>query len=87
MYSNNPNAIFATFTCPISDVNAPTTTKYIKIFSAGSQQMKYLPNDNLRFRVFMPDGETFTTLFRDYLPPLLPNPFLQLSALFEMNRM
>ena len=86
LYSNNPNAVFATFTCPISDVNAPTTTKFIKIFSAGSQSFKFNPNDNLRVRLFMPDGQPFRTVRNDYLPPVGPNPLLQISILFEISR-
>lgn len=86
IYSNNPNAVFATFTCPISDVNAPTNTKFIKIFSAGHSMVKFKPNDDLRFRLFMPDGQLFNTVMEDYLPPLPPNPLLQISVVLEITR-
>lgn len=88
IYANNPFAINNTFICHISDVNSPLITKYIKLFSDGSHQMiKFKPNDNLRFRVSLPNGDTFTTQRNDYLPPLLPNPLLQLTCLVEMIRL
>lgn len=86
-YSNNPNALFATFTCPISDVNSPASTNYIKLYGAGSRLVKFKPNDDLRVRLFMPDGNLFTTTLTDYVPPLPPNPLLQLSLLLEFTRL
>ena len=86
-YSNNPNALFATFTCPISDVNSPASTNFIKLYGAGSRLVKFKPNDDLRVRLFMPDGNLFSTDLTDYLPPLPPNPLLQLSLLLEFTRL
>lgn len=88
IYSNNPNTISATFVCSISDVNSPTITKFINISSDRSTQIiKFKPNDNLKFRVSMPDGRTFETETKDYLPPLAPNPLLQLNCLVEIVRL
>lgn len=88
IYSNNPNTISATFVCSISDVNSPTITKFINISSDRSSQIvKFKPNDNLRFRVSMPDGRTFETETKDYLPPLAPNPLLQINCLIEIIRL
>lgn len=88
LYANNPYAVNSTFICHISDVNSPLITKFIKLFSDGSHQMiKFKPNDNLRFRVSLPNGETFTTELPDRLPPLQPNPLLQLTCLVEMIRL
>lgn len=85
LFSNNPNATFATFLLPISDVNNPTTTKFIKLFSSESQHVKFRPNDALRFRVFLPDGTTLINTLRDNLPPLRPNPLLQITLVLEMS--
>jgi hypothetical protein len=87
IYSNNPNSVFATFMCPISDINSPLLTRFLKIFSAGNQIIKFRPNDDLKIRLFMPDGLTFNTNIRDYLPPVIPNPLLQISVLLEINRL
>lgn len=88
IYSNNPNTVSATFVCSISDINSPTITKFININSdRSSQVVKFKPNDNLKFRVSMPDGRTFETETKDYLPPLAPNPLLQINCLIEIIRM
>ena len=49
--------------------------------------IKFKPNDNLKIRLFMPDGEVFRTTRTDYLAPLTPNPLLQISVIFEMHRL
>ena len=88
IYSNNPNTISATFVCSISDVNSPLITKFINISSDGAAQiLKFKPNDNLRFRISMPDGRSFETEIKDYIPPLQPNPLLQINCLIEINRL
>lgn len=88
LYSNNPNTVSATFICSISDVNSPFITKFINISSDRSTQiLKFKPNDNLRFRVSMPDGRSFETEVKDYLPPLQPNPLLQINCLVEIMRL
>jgi len=87
IYTNNPSAVNATFICNISDVNSPLITKYIKIFSDGTNNVvKFKPNDNLRFRVFLPSGETLRMQTADRLPPMQPNPLLQITCLLEITR-
>jgi len=88
IYSNNPNTVSATFVCSISDVNSPTITKFININSDRSSQIiKFKPNDNLKFSIKMPDGRTFETEIKDRLPPLDPNPLLQINCLIEIIRL
>lgn len=88
IYSNNPNSVNATFVCSISDVNSPIITKFININSDKSSQIiKFKPNDNLKFRISMPDGRTFETEQKDYIPPLNPNPLLQITCLIEIVRL
>jgi hypothetical protein len=87
IYSNNPNSTTATFSCHISDINSPAVTNFIKIWSDGSHQtLKFRPNDNIRVRVFLPDGEDFNTVLTDRMPPLQVNPLLQISILVEIIR-
>ena len=87
IYSNNPNAVTATFKVPISDVPTPFISKYIKLSSPMTQTLKFKPNDNLKFRVFFNDGQTFSTVAVDTAPPTVPDPLLQVSALLEIERL
>jgi hypothetical protein len=88
IYSNNPFSINSTFVCSISDVNDPTRTKFIKINSDGAIQIiKFTPADNLRFRILLPSGEPFITLQKDYLPPSIPNPTIQISMMLEFKKL
>ena len=87
IYSNNPNATKNTFICPTSDVNNPEFTKFVKIHSAGNQIMKFSPYDNLRIRVSLPNGMTFTTERTDFLVPNEPNPRLQITALIQITKL
>jgi len=88
LYSNNPHTVSSTFVCSISDVNSPVITKFININSDKSTQtIKFKPNDNLKFRISMPDGRTFSTELNDYIPPLPPNGLLQINCLLEIVRL
>lgn len=87
IYSNNPNATKNTFICPTLDVNNPEITKFVKIASAGNQIMKFSPYDNLRIRVSLPNGQTFTTEQTDFLVPNEPNPRIQITALIQITRL
>jgi len=88
LYSNNPSAVRATFVCSISDVNNPETTRFIKISSDGaSQTLKFSPYDNLRVRVSLPSGQTFLTEETDTLVPCEPDATLQLSMVFQIQRL
>jgi hypothetical protein len=88
IYSNNPAVVSSTFVCSISDVNNPIITKFIKISSDGTiQTIKFTPADNLRFRILLPSGEIFTLQEKDYLPPSLSDPRLQIEALIELKRL
>lgn len=87
IYSNNPNATKNTFVCPTLDVNNPEITKFVKIASAGNQIMKFSPYDNLRIRVSLPNGQTFTTEQTDFLVPNEPNPRIQITVLIQITRL
>lgn len=87
IYSNNPHAVSATFKMPIDNVPTPVISKYIKLSGPMTQTLKFKPNDNLHFRVFFSDGETFVTLLSDTAPPTIPDPLVQISALLEIERL
>jgi hypothetical protein len=88
IYSNNPASISSTFVCSISDVNDPIRTKFIKISSDGAIQIiKFSPVDNLRFRLLLPSGEPFVIKQKDYFPPSVPNPSIQISLMLELKKL
>ena len=88
LYSNNPNSTTATFLVPIDNMPSPFISKFIHVSGNGTTQtIKFKPNDNLSFRVFLSTGEDFVTIASDNAPPELPNPYLQITALFDIHRM
>jgi hypothetical protein len=87
IYSNNPNATRALFIAPIDDINEPTNSTFVSIDSHGMvETVKFKPNDNFRFSVFLPSGELFTTT-PDTSTPLPPDPNLQISAVFSILKL
>lgn len=86
IYSNNPNSSRAVFICPISDIARPNETPFIKLNAGGmTQTIKFRPNDSFYLRIYLPDGTLFEPVQDDFLPPLPPNPSLQLDALFSFR--
>ena len=60
---------------------------FIKIDSDGTKQtIKFKPNDNLHFAVYLPNGKLFKTLIPENYSPNAPNPIIQISALFGLKR-
>lgn len=87
IYSNNPNALHAMFICPINDTTNPLISSFTKIDSAGmTQTVKFKPNDSLRIRIYLPNGDLFEPVEQDTQPPLPPVPRLQLQAVFSVKR-
>ena len=88
IYSNNPNSKKAMFLVPIRDINNKMTTRFIKLNSGSMiQTVKFKPNDCLRFSVYLPNGDLFKTVETDYYSPSLPNPFVQIEAVFSILRL
>jgi hypothetical protein len=86
-YSNNPNTHKALFVAPITDTSDPENTPYVRVNGFGiTQTVKFKPNDALHFKVFLPDGSPFQPLDADNPPPLPPNKYLQVSAVFSIKR-
>jgi len=88
IYSNNPNAVKAIFRVPIDDVINPLISTFIKVDGDGMvQTIKFKPNDNLYFSVFLPNGELYKTILPEYFSPAPPNPPSQISASFSIRRL
>jgi hypothetical protein len=88
IYSNNPSSNKALFICPTSDVSNPFISQFVKLDGSGEvQTVKFKPNDNLVFSVFLPNGELFEPVFDDSESPLPPNVLLQIQATFSIKRL
>jgi hypothetical protein len=88
IYSNNPNATKMLFRASVNNVNNPTTTSFVNITGNSMvQTIKFKPNDNLKFKVTLPGGQTFDTTQQEYFSPFLPNPLGQISAAFSIKRL
>lgn len=88
LYSNNPNSTKMMFRVPITDVPNPVNSTFIKLDSRGVvQTLKFKPNDNLKFGVYLSDGTPFKTLLDDTPSPMKPNALVQISAIFAIRRL
>ena len=85
--SNNPPSTGTIFSVYVPQVDQPEFQKFITLTGGGTQIIKFNPNDNLRFSVYLPDGTLFTSLLPDVLSPYPPDPLLQIHAVFNLIRM
>lgn len=87
IYSNNPNSRSAIFLAPITDINDPVNSPFVKIDAKGtSQTISFKPNDNLRLTIRLPSGEIPQTIKTETPQGEEPDPLLQISALFAIKR-
>ena len=86
IYSNNPNTSGAIFKVPITDMNQPLISPFVRLNGNGmTQTIKFKQNDDMFVSVLLPNGEIFTTSQLDTKNGQAPNPILQLSFCFEMT--
>lgn len=86
IYSNNPNTQRVTFKVPITDLNHPRTTPFIKLDSKMVQTLSCKPNTDIGIKIKLPNGSIFTTVEKDYSFGREPNDMLQISCLIGMKR-
>jgi hypothetical protein len=88
IYSNNPNSTRMIFRACVDDMNQPQNAPFIKIDGDKMvQTIKFKPNDNLRFRLILPNGELFRVNDAEYFSPSQPNDKNQVTALFSIKRL
>ena len=88
IYSNNPGSRQAVFMAPVTEIVEPTTDLFIKLGNPSMvQTVKFKPNDNLSFSIFLPNGELFQTVQNDFTTPYPANPLLQVHATFFLRRL
>lgn len=87
IYSNNPNTTRMLFRAPIDDVQLDSTSAFLKIDGDGTiQTINFDPARTVELAVTLPDGTIFQTTDIDTVTPSIPNPNLQISALFSITR-
>lgn len=88
IYSNNPNAQKMLFRAAIDDIPNPVISPFIKIDGDGMvQTVKFKPNDNFKFGVYLPNGDPLETVESDAFSPSSSNPLVQISAVFSIKRL
>jgi len=87
IYSNNPNSYKSVFKVPITNINNPEQYSFINLSGNGVKQViNFKQNADVKITVRMPNGTVFTPTTLDNLNGQYPNPFLQISALFGMEK-
>jgi hypothetical protein len=87
IYSNNPNAKNMLFRASITDTYNLTDSTFITLKGDDmTQTIKFKTETNFKFKVSLPNGEIFHTVLDEYMSPKQHNPFIQISALFELQR-
>jgi hypothetical protein len=88
IYSNNPKSKNALFIAATPNQVAPLLSTFVTLSGSGmSQVVKFKPNDNLRFSVYLSDGTLFQTIETDFYSPYLPSLRVQIDALFSIRRL
>ena len=86
IYSNNPHSNKALFIASVPQAAQPILNTFMALSGGMSQVIKFKPNDNLRFSVYLPDGTLFQTLENDILTPYPAQGRVQIEALFTIRR-
>jgi hypothetical protein len=88
IYSNNPESGRALFIAAVTDVVQPVISTFVKLDGGQmSQNIKFKPNDSMRFSVYLPDGTAFLPVDEDVKSPYRPNGLLQINAVFAIRRL
>lgn len=85
IYSNNPNAVHAIFRATVKNIQDLETSQFIALKGDGMRQIiRFRLDSTIRMRILIPStGQTFKTVTSDTVAPAVPNPAIQINALFE----
>ena len=87
IYSNNPHTYKAIFKVPITDMNHPSVSPFVKLTgNSMTQTITFKQNDNMRVSVKLPSGDIFETVKNDTPAGQAPDPFIQVSFCFGVQR-
>lgn len=88
IWSNNPNSTRALFRAAVNDIANPVFSTFIKLDGNGMvQQVKFKPNDTLKIKITLPDGQIYQTTIPEKYSPSAPEPRGQLSGNFLLRRL
>lgn len=85
--SNNPNSVPTLFRA-IRNHNERDDSIFFTNFHGDNmiQKVKFRTENDFYFKISLPNGQIFQTIESDTASPSIPNPLLQISALFEIIR-
>ncbi len=83
--SNNSKAYYALFKIPVPNCHPSETFIHFRD-SRMNQTIKFRGDQPIRFTVMLPNGEPIRYIAQDTLSPFEPNPFLQVSATFQIDK-
>ena len=87
LISNNPNSVRVLFRIPVDDTVNKSVSPFVKIDGDGMvQTIKFKPDQSLKFRVLLPNGEVLKVGDSEKFSPSAPNEFMQISACFSLRR-
>ena len=87
IYSNNPNSSRRLFRIPVTDISTPSLNSFLTLDKCYMAQMvRITPGSSFKFGVYLPDGRPLEFSIPDPAPPVIPDPELQVSALFSLRR-
>lgn len=84
--TNNPQLENVMFKCMILDTSNPNTIPFLKFKGSYPVISQFKLNENVTFRILMPNGEVLRTTRSDRVPPMIPDKDLQVSATFMLKR-
>jgi hypothetical protein len=89
IYSNNPHAVHAIFRASVKDIENLERSQFIALKGDDMKQiMRFKLDSTIRMRILIPStGQTFKTIMSDTIAPAVPNPAVQINALFEFAPM
>lgn len=86
LISNNPAATKVLFKVPTYDIQPRVNSNFLKIDRTNMPQVIHFnPYEDYYFKILMPNGEPFL-IAPDNFSPLPPNPELQISVTFMVNK-
>ena len=87
IYSNNPKAYKAVFRVEVQELSFPKTELFTKNKGVDmTQKMVFKQNDSVRITIRLPNGDVFLMMEQDNVMGSIPDPFLQISALFAIEK-
>ncbi len=86
IFSNNPALGRANFIVPVLDISSPQFSSFTKLDGGAiCYPFSIKSNDTLQLTISTPSGDILATVVSDTVPPIPPNPSLQVSALFSIT--